>query len=397
MKLIKFIFIFIASIIVFVLVTVGVLVALITGGKDFDVEKNPLDLEDVVGDSIYSAFQDRTDEYINVDFTEEELNGVLTKYIIDNVNADYADVDEIYSVSGYVNVKKVKVELKGDKAKVKARIKYGPLKTNFVADGNVSYDSESSELKIRLTKAKLGHLSVKNPSKYLEKVSDSEYIKNGNIVYPLKLNEKITDGIAKVVVDNCNPSISISNDLLRLSFDASSIINEGTYNNVSYTSGQIRTNSLAGYTASSTTITVTNDDFNGYIKNEYPLQSYEISDDLLGHTYSVKCGGIYNDVYFNNAERKLYVETDIEGIHSYFIMDYTVSYSTTAIKFEVSNITLNDIAINGEFESVFVEIIPNMCYSILVDTLEQALGDEVDILGVSINSNNDFVLNVQAK
>ena len=61
------------------------------------------------------------------------------------------------------------------------------MKTNFVADGKISYDSETYELKIKLTKAKLGHLSVKNPSKYLKNISDNEYIKDGNIVYPLNL------------------------------------------------------------------------------------------------------------------------------------------------------------------------------------------------------------------
>lgn len=394
MKLIKFIFIFIASIVIFVLVTVGVMIALITGGKDFEVEKNPYDLEDVVGESVYNAFENRNDEYLNIDFSEDELNGILTKYIIDNVNGNYADEDVIYSASGIIDVKKVKIELNGDKAKVKARIKYGPLKTNFVADGKISYDSSTYELKIKLTKAKLGHLSVKNPAKYLKKISDNEYIKDGNIVYPLNLDEKINEGISKIIIDNCNPNVSITDNRLRLSFDLSNVINEGKYNNVSYEEGQMKNNSFAHYSPSDTQIKVSNNDFNGYIKNEYPLESYEISEELLGHTYTILCGGEYNDIYFDNASKKLYVEALIQGIHSYFIMDYIISYSTTNIIFNVTNITLNGISIDGEFDDVFVVIIPNMCYNVSVDTLESAFGNAFDIVGVSIDSNNDFVFDI---
>lgn len=395
MKLIKFIFIFIASIIIFVFVTVGIMIALITGGKDFDVLKNPYDLEDVIGESVYDAFENRNDEYLNIDFSEDELNGVLTKYIIDNVNSDYADEDVIYSASGIIDVKKVKIELNGDKAKVKARIKYGPLKTNFVADGKISYDSETYELKIKLTKAKLGHLSVKNPSKYLKNISDNEYIKDGNIVYPLNLDEKINEGISKIIVDNCNPNVSVLNNQLRLSFNLSSVINEGEYNNVSYVDGQMRNNVLSSYSPSDTQITISNSDFNGYIKNEYTLESYEISEELLNHTYTILCGGEYNDIYFDNVSKKLYVEALIQGIHSYFIMDYTVSYSATNIKFNITNVTLNGISIDGEFDNVFVVIIPNMCYNISIDKLESSLGNAFDIVGVSINSNNDFIFDIQ--
>lgn len=390
MKVLKFILIFIASIITFVVLLVASLLIAVTGGKDFSVEKTPVDIETTLGESIYDAFKNRTDEYLSVDFSNEELNGMLNYIIVDSINSSYEDENFIVSFKGFASIRKAKISVDDGKIKLKARIKYGPLSTNFTAVGKAEYSTTDTNFVFTFKKAKLGHISI-NPTSILKEVN-SDYIKDGKVVYPLDLASKVGgEGIGKLLLDNCPAVLDTNKSSLSLKFDLSKMMNEGPMNDVTYTVGDIAYHSLAELSSTSTSIKVTQNDFNGYIKYEYDVPTYSISEDIMSKTYLVKTD---KDVFFDTLEKKIYVGMDIEGLHTYIVMDFDISCDSTDLIFDVSKAYLNKIELTNEIEDVLDQVLTNGKYKISLANIEAALNNMVNINSASIDSEGNLVFGV---
>jgi len=390
MRLFKFLFKLIFGILIFVLLIVIAVIVLITGGKDFDVDKSSEDITSVISTSIYESFQERDGNTLDIKLDEDELNKVLNQIIIDSINADYETEDSIYDVSGIIAVQKAKITISNNKVKVTARIKYAFLKTNFSATGTVAFENNEDDtypkLVITLTKAKLGHLSVKNPSKYLAKAGDSENLVDGSFVFPLEID----GGFMDVVLDNCDPTISID-EALTLTLDLSSIINEEEKNTVyaSYTEGDMAKNTLDGLTLTTTELRISQDDWNGYIMVEdYDEFKTDTTFDILDNSYSLTS----TDIYFDNVNKTMSYGINIEGVKTYIDLSYTLTSSTDSMSFAVSGVSINGVTGDG-IEDVVTSVSSSSTFVVLYDTLEEAFNNKIDISNVGIDTTTgDFVI-----
>ena len=391
MRLIKYIFMFVGFIVFLCVITVVCLVILLTGGKNFTVDKTSEDIQSVISTSIYESFDSVEDETLKIKLDEDDLNRILNQIIIDTINADYETKNSIYEVNSNVKVEKAKIFIKDNKVKIVARTKAYKLHSNFSATGTLSFDAgtegEYPKLKIKLTKAKLGRLTIKNPSKYLKNV-ESEYIENGLITLPLEID----NGFMDILLDNCNPTISIDEALI-LSIDLSKVINEEEKNTVysSYNEGDMAAHSLSGVTLASTEIRISADDFNGYMMVEdYDDFGISTTVQIIEHSYTLSSWNIYLDT----IDSKLYYGIDFQGIKSYIILSYEIESSSEAVTFNVSGLSLNEI--DGDIQSLLSNVTATNSFVISYDTLEEAFNNKINISNVTIDTTTgEFVIACQ--
>lgn len=381
MKALKIILGFIVGIILFVVLVLIAILCALSGGKNFTVDKTPKDLTSVVGDSLYDAFGDRSGNTLDIKFDSTELNGILNSFIIDAFNSEYQEEDVVV---GYkmAKVQKVKIAVSNGAVLLSARAKVGIVKTTFEAKGIAAYDSQSSNLTMEFTKAKLGHVSL-NPTKILKKITDSEYIKDGKIVYNLDLKSKVSEGIGKILIDTCNPTLHGVDNELVLSFDISKIIDDKTYNTVEYNVGDLKNHSTSGISLSTTSIEISEVDFNGYIRDEYEKGEIVATQEILDNEYTLKTT---DDLLFDMKNGKIYYGVNLQGIPSVIVMDFELVNDPNALVFKINKFYLKDIEINTELDAIINGILDEGCYKINYSVLEQNTGNVFHINSSQINS-----------
>lgn len=386
MKLFKFIFSFLFGIIIFVLLLFVIVVICITGGNNFDVSKTRSTFGDTISESFYNAFQDRkttNSTELTLKFNETELNAVLTDIICDFAE-DYETEDYIYKVSMF-EIQKAKIEIDDNKVSLTARAKAAFLSTNFVATGTAEFlsDNDNFRIAITLSKAKLGRISLKNPGKYLNEI-DSEYIENGKIILPLNID----DEVMKVMFDNCNPTISLD-DNLNLTLDIQNVINEEEKNTIykTYKEGDMAINTLKNLSLDTTKLIIDKDDFNGFIMVEdYDDFKVDTNTTILKNSYSIKSTNIYLDT----INSTLYYGIDLEGVKSYLNLTYDLVSDSEKMTFSITNISLNGIECKNGMTSILNSIAKESKFIVEYTKIEEAFYNKIDISKIDVNADGDF-------
>ncbi len=386
MKLFKFIFSFLFGIIIFVLLIFVMIAICITGGNDFDVVKTRKSMEDTISESLYNAFQDRkttNSKELTLKLSETDLNAILTD-VICNFESNYETTDYIYKESWF-EVQKAKLEINNNQVSLTARAKAAFLTTNFVATGTAEFvkDNDNPRIAITLTKAKLGRISLKNPGKYLNKV-DSQYIENGKIMLPLNID----NGFMNVMIDNCNPTISLD-DNLNLTLDLNNIINEEEKNTIykTYKEGDMAINSLKNLTLLSTKFIIDKDDFNGFIMVEdYDDFKVDTRTEILKNSYSIKS----TNIYFDTINSTLNYGIDLEGVKSYVNLTYDLVSDNEKMAFTITNTKLNGIDCKNEMTSIINTIADDSKFIVEYSKIEEAFYNKIDISNICINADGNF-------
>lgn len=388
-KFFKILFGFIFGLILFILLIVIFVTIMVTGGKNFDVNKETAEVDAVVSESLYDAFVEQSGNSLDIKISSSDLSKIFNNVLLD-INSDYQDEDVLLK-SGPAVVQKAKIEVSGSTVIISARAKVGPLKTTAVLKGKPSYNSTDETLVIDFTSAKVGRTKL-NPTKILKNVTGTSYIKNGKFVYPINLSSKVGDGIAKTIVDNCPLEFKSQDDNLILSFDVSKIVDNDDHTS-SYVAGTLQSEALAQISATTTSITISKDTFNGYICTEYThFPTLDMDLVIVDQEYSV-----VDRHFLQFDENVLYYGMKIEGMNTSLNMECNVAYNAGYIEFNVGNKYLGEILLANELNDITNVLLSDNKLKINGSDIETVFSSgsyNVSITSVNVDSNSNFIFGV---